>query len=88
LKRAKTDPSLESGPMRERGSAGTSESKERVCESLNGPISLALDVLFFYAAPTKSRGHINLPLSVRSSVRILIKWFVRLSPPTVLELQL
>ena len=34
-------------------------------------------------------GHINLPLSVRPFVRSDIgTWFVRLSPPTVLELQL
>jgi hypothetical protein len=50
LKRAKTDSSLESGPMREgRGLAGTSvwgpESQERACESLKGPISLAIDGL-------------------------------------------
>jgi hypothetical protein len=34
-------------------------------------------------------GHINLPLSVRPFVRPDIDtWFVWLSPPTVLELQL
>ena len=34
-------------------------------------------------------GHINLPLSVRPFVRPDIDtWFVRLTPPTVLELQL
>ena len=37
----------------------------------------------FYAPATKSRGHINLPLSVRSSVRPFVRpdidtWFVRL----------
>jgi hypothetical protein len=42
----------------------------------------------FYAPATKSRGHINLP-PVRPSVHPDIDtWFVRLSPPTVLELQL
>jgi len=50
LKRAKTDPSLESGPMREgfsRYIVWGPESQERACESLKGPISLAIDVLFF-----------------------------------------
>jgi len=49
LKIAKTYSSLERGPMRG-GSAGTSvqgpESQEGACESLKGPISLAIDVLF------------------------------------------
>jgi len=41
----------------------------------------------------ESGGHINLPLSVRLSIRPFVRpnidtWFVRLSPPTVLELQL
>ena len=45
-------------------------------------------IVFFYAPVTKSRGHINLPLSIRPFVRPDIDtWFVRLSP-TVLELQL
>ena len=43
----------------------------------------------FRTHPLMSRGHINLPLFVRSFVRPDINtWFVRLSPPTVLELQL
>ena len=38
-------------------------------------------------------GHIDLPLSVRASVRPFVRpdiytWFVRRSPPTLLELQL
>ena len=46
------------------------------------------DHTFFYAPPRrKVRGHINLP-PVHSFVRLDIDtWFVRLSPPTVLELQ-
>jgi hypothetical protein len=52
-------------------------------------------VWYFYAPATKSRGGggNNLPLSVRSPVRPFVRpdidtWFVWLSPPTVLELQL
>jgi len=51
LKRAKTDPSLESGPMREEGSAGTLSGARRAKKgpvNLKGLISLALDALFFY----------------------------------------
>jgi hypothetical protein len=46
---------------------------------------------YFYAPTMKNRGggNINLPLSVRPFVRPDIDtWFVRLSPPTVLELHL
>ena len=39
----------------------------------------------FYAHATKSGGHINLPLPIRPDIDT---WFVRLSPHTVLELQL
>jgi aminopeptidase B len=43
---------------------------------------------YFYAPAMKSQGHINLP-PVRPFVCWDIDtWFVRLSPPTVLELQL
>jgi hypothetical protein len=44
-----------------------------------------VSLIFCYAPATKSRGHINLTLSVRSDIDT---WFFRLSPPTVLELQL
>ena len=42
---------------------------------------------YFYAPATKSLGggHINLPTFVRPDIDT---WFVQLSPPTVLELQL
>jgi hypothetical protein len=54
---------------------------------------------FFYLCPRdeESGGHINLLLSIRSSVHPSVRpfvcpdidtWFVPLSPPTVLELQL
>ena len=50
LKRAITDSSLESGPMRGGFSRyigpGPGEPRRGVCESLKGPISLAIDVLF------------------------------------------
>jgi hypothetical protein len=49
LKRAKTVPSLESGPMRggfNRYIVWDPQSQERACESLKDPISLAIYVLF------------------------------------------
>ena len=42
-------------------------------------------VLFFMPPRQRAGGHINLPLSVRPDIDT---WFVRLTPPTVLELQL
>jgi hypothetical protein len=52
------------------------------------------EINFFFMPPNEESGggHINLPL-VRPSVRPFVRpdidtWFVRLSPPTVLELQL
>ena len=53
---------------------------------MNGPLKS-----WFFLCPRdeESVGHIYLPLSVRSFVHPDIDtWFVRLSPPTVLELQL
>ena len=53
---------------------------------MNGPLK---SFSFLCPCDEESGGHINLPLSVRSLVHSDIDtWFVRLSPPTVLELQL
>ena len=41
--------------------------------------------LIFMPSQRRVEGHINLPLFVRPDIDA---WFVRLSPPTVLELQL
>ena len=50
---------------------------------------LIIQLMSFMPPRQRVGGHINLPLSVRSSVRPDIDtWFVRLFLPTVLELQL
>jgi hypothetical protein len=59
------------------------------CLRQTGKIRQSKIQSFFMPQRRRVGGHINLALSVRSYVRPDIDtWFVRLSPPTVLELQL